>query len=62
MSHINVDACQGVIHLRGELPSPEAIDRVTRAVRRVAGVETVESYLHLPGQPAPNKESVLNTH
>jgi hypothetical protein len=61
-THINVDACQGVIHLRGELSSPETIDRLERSVQNVADVVRVESYLHLAGQPAPNKEPVLNRH
>jgi osmotically-inducible protein OsmY len=58
-SRLNVDACKGVVHLRGELPSTKVIEKLYESVTRVQGVERVESYLHLPGQSAPNKESAL---
>jgi hypothetical protein len=61
-THVNVDAYQGVVHLRGELPSTKVIEKLTESVGRVQGVERVESYLHLPGQSAPNKESALQVH
>jgi osmotically-inducible protein OsmY len=56
---VNVDAYQGVVHLRGELLSTKLIEQLTESVGRVQGVERVESYLHLPGQSAPNKQSAL---
>jgi osmotically-inducible protein OsmY len=59
---VNVDAYQGVVHLRGELPSMKVIEQLSESVRRVHGVERVESYLHLPGQSAPNKESALQVN
>jgi osmotically-inducible protein OsmY len=61
-SRVNVDACKGVVHLRGELPSTKVIEKLTESVTRVQGVERVESYLHLPGQSAPNKESALQAN
>jgi osmotically-inducible protein OsmY len=59
---VNVDAYQGVVHLRGELSSTKVIEKLTESVGRVHGVERVESYLHLPGQSAPNKESALQVN
>jgi osmotically-inducible protein OsmY len=56
---ISVDATDGVVHLRGEVPTPSRIDEVVAAVSCVYGVRHVDSYLHLPGAPAPNKEPVL---
>ena len=52
---VNIDSCDGVVHLRGELPSAELMATLEHAVERVHGVRKVESFLHLPGQPAPNK-------
>ena len=56
---VSIDSCQGVVHLRGELPSIDVITELERAVERVPGVQKVESFLHLPGQAAPNKQAVL---
>lgn len=53
---INVDAVDGVVTLRGELDSRERIERAERAVSEVPGVRRVDSFLHLPGEPAPNVE------
>lgn len=50
---INVDAYEGVITLRGELPSQELIDRVVRMARHVEGVREVRNLLHTPGTPVP---------
>jgi osmotically-inducible protein OsmY len=51
---IAVDAAAGAVHLRGEVPSDVA-ERIEAAVERVHGVTSVESFLHPPGTPAPNK-------
>jgi hypothetical protein len=48
---IVVNAEDGVVFLRGVLEQ-EDIERVEAAVRRIAGVQEVESLLHLPGTPA----------
>ena len=45
--------------LRGELDSADEMFKVEGAVRRVPGVTEVQSLLHLPGTPAPNKASAL---
>src|SRR5262245_58068291 len=57
---ITVDAADGVVHLRGQVPAQRAIDDLIAAVERVHGVGRVESYLHLPGETAPNKQAVLS--
>ncbi len=56
---LNVNAENGVIELRGQLDSPEQIERVLALVRRVPGVLDVTNLMHLPGTPAPNKEAAL---
>lgn len=45
---INVDAHEGVVTLRGELPSADLIERVVEATERVEGVRRVRSLLHPP--------------
>lgn len=62
LSHrISSDACNGVITLRGALDDAADIERVVTAVCRAPGVSRVESFLHLPGQDAPNKAGALHT-
>ena len=56
---VHVDAYEGSVHLRGELPTRELIDDLVAAVERVHGVRTIDNYLHLPGSAAPNKEDAL---
>jgi BON domain len=50
---ISVNAEDGVVWLRGEVPSQAMLDALVERTRSVAGVRRVESLLHLPGQPAP---------
>jgi len=45
---INVNAEDGVVILRGEVPRPELIEELVAAARRVQGVRAVENLLHLP--------------
>jgi osmotically-inducible protein OsmY len=54
-----VDVVDGVVSLRGELPTSDDIKRAERTVARLPGVEGVQSLLHLPGQPAPNVTDAL---
>jgi osmotically-inducible protein OsmY len=57
---INVDVVEhGIVELRGELPHQEDIDDLIDRVKSIPDVREVHSYLHLPGTPAPNKQSVL---
>jgi osmotically-inducible protein OsmY len=50
---INVNAQDGVIQLRGEVPGADLIDDLVNRARKVQGVRDVENLLHLPGAPAP---------
>ena len=50
---ISINADRGIVVLRGQLEDPQQIQRVERAVRKVAGVRDVENLLHPPGVPAP---------
>ena len=54
-----VDAVDGVVALRGEMPQPELIDELEAEVRKLPGVKDVENLLHLPGTPPPNKAESL---
>ncbi len=57
---VNVDVVDGTATLRGQLKRPEEIREVRSVVAGVPGVVRVESYLHLPGTPAPNKAEALD--
>jgi osmotically-inducible protein OsmY len=50
---INVNAVDGVVYLRGQVPSPQQIDRLEDKARRVQGVRDVANLLHIPTTPAP---------
>lgn len=50
---ISVNACDGVVELRGAVDRRLA-RRVGRAARRVDGVRGVHNLLHAPGTPAPH--------
>lgn len=56
---INVDAADGVVALRGQLDHPEEINDLKQRVAKVPGVVRVDSFLHLPGTPPPNKAEAL---
>ena len=58
---LNLNAQHGVVVLRGQLDRQEQIRAVVEATRRVAGVRDVQSYLHLPDAPPPNKQQALET-
>jgi osmotically-inducible protein OsmY len=58
-SDVTVEAVDGVVTLRGEVPDEKSLTRVTEEVSRTTGVVEVRSYLHLPGTPAPNKADAL---
>jgi len=53
---ISVNAEEGVVWLRGEVPDQPMLDALVDRTRSVQGVVRVESLLHLPGQPAPMHE------
>jgi osmotically-inducible protein OsmY len=50
---INVNAQQGVVQLRGELPSRDLIDALVDRTRKIHGVRDVENLLHTSGTEAP---------
>jgi len=52
---VNVE--QGVAVLRGELEEDDKIAALEQDVRKVTGVVDVTNLVHVPGQPAPNKEA-----
>jgi osmotically-inducible protein OsmY len=50
--HINVNVEYGVVYLRGEVPSQEAMDELVTRTRNVDGVQGVENLTHLPSEAA----------
>lgn len=58
-SDVKIDVVAGVASLRGQVDDAAQIDEIGRAVNAVPGVREVESYLHTPGTPAPNKAASL---
>jgi len=56
--HVNVNAENGVVYLRGQVPSAEDEKRLATQTRQIAGVRDVVDLLHTPGEPAPTKETV----
>ncbi|MCP9488078.1 MAG: BON domain-containing protein [Gaiellaceae bacterium MAG52_C11] len=50
---INVNAQEGIVQLRGELPSRDLIEALVDRTRRIHGVKDVENLLHTPGTEAP---------
>jgi len=50
---INVNAQQGIVQLRGELPSQDLIEALVQRTSKIHGVKEVENLLHTPGTEAP---------
>ncbi len=50
---ISVNAQEGVVQLRGEVPSQALIDAVVERTEEIQGVREVESLLHTPATEAP---------
>lgn len=57
--HITIDACDGVVTLRGQIADRDRALDVEQQVREVPGVVDVVNLLHIPGMPAPNKIDAL---
>jgi osmotically-inducible protein OsmY len=53
---VSVNAEYGVIYFRGEVPSADAMQELTKRARAVDGVRAVENLTHVPGEPAPAKQ------
>lgn len=56
---VTIEAADGVVVLRGQVASEDEKRRAEEAAGSAAGVREVQSWLHLPGQPAPNKADAL---
>ena len=56
---VTIEVVSGTATLRGQVQDSEQVKRVEEEVRKVNGVRRVESWLHLPGEPAPNKATSL---
>jgi osmotically-inducible protein OsmY len=54
---VTVEVAGGVAALRGQVMTAEQMESVALAVSRVPGVDRVDSFLHLPDTPAPNKSA-----
>ena len=52
---VSVSVEEGVVYLRGELPTKKAIEGLARSARGVEGVTEVVNLLHRPGEGAPSK-------
>jgi BON domain len=52
---VTVEVVDDLVRLRGQVRTDEERDRVLAAVGAEAGSRQVESMLHLPNEPAPNK-------
>lgn len=50
---ININAQEGVVQLRGQLPSQDLIDALVERTQKIQGVREVENLLHTPGTEAP---------
>ena len=50
---VSINAQEGVVQLRGELPSQDLIDALVERTHKIQGVREVESLLHTPGTEAP---------
>jgi hypothetical protein len=59
---ISVNAERGAVFLRGEVASPDLIEELERAARRIGGVRSVENLLHQPGTPAPHSRGGALLH
>jgi osmotically-inducible protein OsmY len=53
---VNVQAHDGIVELRGQVPRPELIDELVKRTRQIPEVRDVENLLHVQGTPAPMHE------
>jgi hypothetical protein len=54
--HVNVNAENGVVFLRGRLERDEQVAQLIRATEAVEGVRRVHNLLHTPGATTPTTE------
>ncbi|MGZ8783889.1 MAG: BON domain-containing protein [Gaiellaceae bacterium] len=50
---LSINAQEGIVQLRGEVPSQDLIDALVERTRKIQGVKDVENLLHTPGSEAP---------
>lgn len=55
---LNINTQNGVVVVRGEVPTPQVRKLIENKVHDISGVGEVQSLLHLPGEEAPNKAEV----
>jgi hypothetical protein len=55
-----LEVVDGGCRLRGQVADGTQRQQVIAAACRTPGVRSVQSYLHLPGEPPPNKADVLD--
>jgi osmotically-inducible protein OsmY len=53
--HVDVNAENGVVYLRGQVEDPDQMRALVEAASQVDGVTAVENLLHLPGGPVRAK-------
>ncbi len=56
---VAVESVDGVVTVRGQVASRDAVAAVERTISETPGVVEVQSFLHTPGTPAPNKAASL---
>ena len=56
---VTVESVDHIVTLRGQIASREAREKIEQAVSGTPGVVEVQSFLHTPGTPAPNKAASL---
>jgi osmotically-inducible protein OsmY len=54
-SDVTVEVADAIATLRGQVRDDRQRQQIIEAVRSHPGVDSVTSWLHLPGEPAPNK-------
>lgn len=54
---LSLNAEDGVVYLRGEVPDQDTMDELVARARRVDGIKGVENLTHLPSEAAPTKSS-----
>ena len=56
-----IDVTDGVVGLRGKASSDSEVRRIEREAMKVPGADEIHSWLHLPGEVAPNKALAMRT-
>lgn len=59
LKDLSIEVSNRTAVLRGQAASREQIDKIREIVHEVPGVVDVLSFLHRPGEPAPNKVEAL---